>query len=75
MRSAEPGAGVRSGLDEHLQGLAVGHGAVAVGDLVQANSAVEHPAGFDPALQHVGEQPLDVSPGRGVGWVEAAVIR
>src|SRR5215208_4765636 len=52
--------GGRSGLDEHLQGLAVGHGAVAVRHLVEADGAVEDPAGLDPALEHIGEQFLDV---------------
>jgi hypothetical protein len=52
-------------LDKHLQGFAVGHGAVTVRHLVEADGAVEDPAGFDPAFQHVGEQFLDVGPGRG----------
>ena len=33
---------LRSGLDEDLEGLAGVHGAVAVGDVVEADGAVEH---------------------------------
>ncbi len=43
-----------SGLDEDLQRLAGGHGAVAVGDFIQANGAVEDAAALDRALQDSG---------------------
>ena len=56
--------GGRSRLDEHLQRLAVGHGAVAVWHLLQADGAIEHPAWFDPALEYVGKQLPNVDPGR-----------
>jgi hypothetical protein len=41
--------------DEDLQGFAVSHGPVAAWDLVQADGAVEHSAGFDRALKRAVE--------------------
>src|SRR5258707_5471606 len=46
--------------DEDLEGLAVGHSAVAVGHLVQADGAVEDAAGLDGAVEDVGHEFLDV---------------
>jgi hypothetical protein len=37
----------------------------AVRRLVEADGAVEQPAGLDRAVEHVGQQLLDVGPGRG----------
>src|SRR3954447_12126190 len=50
----------RSGTDEDLERLAGVHRLVAGGDVVQADGAVEHAAGLDAALEHVGQQFLDV---------------
>jgi len=50
-RQGKPPA-VRSGLDEHLECLAVVHGAVAVRDLVEADGAVEDLAGLHGAVEH-----------------------
>jgi hypothetical protein len=43
-------------LDQHLERRPVGHGAVPVGCLVEADSAVEDPARLDAALKHLGQQ-------------------
>src|ERR1700760_2705878 len=53
-----------SGADQNLEGLAIGHGAVAVGCLVEADGAVEDAAGFDGAVEDVGHEFLDVGAGR-----------
>src|SRR6266508_4728920 len=50
----------RSGADEHLQRFAIGHGAVAVGHVLEADGAVEHLARLERAVEHVGQQLLDV---------------
>src|SRR4051794_7062086 len=49
-----------SGLDEDLERGALVHRPVAVGGVLEEHGAVEDPAGLDPALQHVGQQFLDV---------------
>ena len=50
--------------DEYFKCFAVGHGLVAGRDVVQADGAVEDLAGFDGAVEHEGQQLLDVGPGR-----------
>src|SRR3954469_12889911 len=52
----------RSGTDEDLERLAGVHRLVPGGDVVQPDGAVEDPAGLDAALEHVGQQVLDVGP-------------
>src|SRR5437868_6418614 len=53
--------------DEDFERLPVGHGAVAVRYLLEADGAVEHAAGLQPAVEHVGQEFLDV----GAGWGDA----
>src|SRR4051812_46422176 len=57
--------GADSRADEDLECLPSGHGAVAVGYLVQADGAVEDPARLNAAVEDVGQQVLDVRAGGG----------
>src|SRR2546423_469039 len=54
----------RSGTDEDFERFPVGHGPVAVRHLLEADGAVEHAAGLERAVEHVGQELLDVGAGR-----------
>src|SRR5216117_1093633 len=56
---------VSLGLHHHLDCVALVHGAVAIGNLIQSDDPIEHPARLDLALEHIGKQLLHVRSYRG----------
>src|SRR3989442_4175861 len=60
---------VSLGLHHHLDCFALVHGSVAVGNLIQSDYPIEHPARLDLALEHIGKQVLNVRSYR--GWPAA----
>src|SRR5688572_6524099 len=56
--------GGASRLDHHLERLAIGHRAVAIGDAVEVDRAVEHLARLDPAVEDVRQELADVGADR-----------
>src|SRR3954451_20116088 len=63
-----------SGLDEDLDGLAVGHRAVAVRDALNVDGAVEDATGFDLPVEDVGQQLIDVRAHRGRAPADGDVL-
>src|SRR6202034_3099511 len=54
----------RSGAYEHFECLPVGHGSIPIRHVLKADRPVEHPAGINRAVEHIGQQLVDVGPGR-----------
>src|SRR6266550_7094663 len=54
-----------SGLHHDFDCLALVHGAVAVGNVIQSDDPIEYPARLDLALEHIGKQLLNVRSYRG----------
>src|SRR2546425_7920991 len=45
----------RSGTDEDFERFAVGHGSVSLRHLLESDGAVEHAAGLERTVEHVGQ--------------------
>ena len=52
-----------SGPEEDLHLGSLGHRLVAHRDVLEADGAVQDPPRLDPAVEHIGQQLVDVGPG------------